>query len=130
MRFGQRIALIYVVRTLLIPLGVVNAESGGYNDGAFSGTSEYTRWGDVRVQVTIVDGQLVDIVEIQMPNDRKSAQINRAAVPVLEAQAIAAQTADLDIVSGATYTSQAYEASLQAALDQAVIAEQTDRVET
>ena len=112
------------------PLGGVNAESGGYNDGAFSGTAEYTRWGDVRVEVTIVDGQLVDIIEIQMPNDRKSAQINRTAVPVLEAQAIAAQTADLDIVSGATYTSQAYEASLQAALDQAAIAEQTDRVET
>ena len=58
----------------------------------------------------------------RMPNDRISKRLNRRAEVILEAQAITIQEADLDIVSGATYTSQTYEASLQAALDQAAIA--------
>ncbi len=90
-----------------------------YRDGSWLGTAEPTRWGDVQVQVTTDNGQLVDITVIQIPNDRRSTSINNAAAPILKAQAIAVQGADLDIVSGATYTSQNYAASLQAALDQA-----------
>ena len=93
-------------------------------DGVWSGTAEYTEWGDVQVEATIAGGQLVDVTVVQVPSDRHSARINDSATPVLEAQAIDLQSADLDIVSGATYTSRTYAASLQAALDEAQLAQQ------
>ena len=93
-----------------------------YADGVYLGTAEYTEWGDVQVQVTISDGAIVEVAAVDYPTGRKSSSINGRAVPVLEADAIAVQGADLDIVSGATYTSRTYADSLQAALDQAAIA--------
>jgi len=98
------------------------ADSPGYTDGAYLGTPEYTEWGDVQVQVTISDRAIVDVAAVQYPTDRKSGAINGQALPLLEAEAIALQSADLDIVSGATYTSRTYADSLQAALDQAALA--------
>ena len=100
----------------------VTAAPSGSADGVFLGTAEYTEWGDVQVQVTISDGAIVDIAAIQYPTGRKSSDINSQAIPMLEANAIAVQSADLDIVSGATYTSRTYADSLQAALDQAALA--------
>ncbi len=95
------------------------ALAAGYRDGTWLGEAEYTKWGDVQVQVLIEGGEVADIVMVQVPNDRKSTSINNVATPILEGQAIAIQGADLDIVSGATYTSRTYAASLQSALDQA-----------
>lgn len=94
-------------------------EVGRYTDGVWVGTAESTEWGDVQVQVTVSGGDIVDVDALQVPDDRKSSSINDRAVPTLEAQAIAIQGADLDIVSGATYTSRTYASSLQAALDEA-----------
>ena len=88
-------------------------------DGTWTGPAEFTRWGNVQVQVTIAGGKIVDVTALQIPSDRKSGSINGRAQPILEAEAIAQQGADLDIVSGATYTSRTYAASLQAALDAA-----------
>jgi uncharacterized protein with FMN-binding domain len=88
-------------------------------DGVWTGTAEYTRWGYIQVQATVKKGRLVDVTTIQTPTDRKSAGINAYAQPILEAEAVAQQGANLDAVSGATYTSRTYTASLQAALDQA-----------
>jgi uncharacterized protein with FMN-binding domain len=96
-----------------------------YADGVYTGTAEFTRWGDVQVQVTIANGQIVEVATVQSPGDRKSVAINNRAQPVLEAEAIAAQSADIDAVSGATYTSRTYQASLQSALDQAAQAAQS-----
>ena len=90
-------------------------------DGTFPGTVEFTRWGDVQVEVTVSDGEIVDIVPVELPSGGRSSAINAQAEPLLEAQAIATQGADIDIVSGATYTSLAYADSLQAALDQAAV---------
>ena len=90
-----------------------------YDDGTYVGTAEYTEWGDVQVEVTVSGGEIVDVAVLQVPNDRRSQRINDAATPQLEAQAVAIQGADLDVVSGATYTSRTYATSLQAALDQA-----------
>lgn len=101
----------------------VAVEVSGYADGAYLGTSEYTEWGDVQVQVTISNGAIVEVVAVEYPTDRKSRSINGRAVPMLEAQAVALQSAELDVVSGATYTSRTYADSLQAALDQAALAE-------
>jgi len=92
-------------------------------DGVYMGTAEYTEWGDVQVEVAMSGGEIVDVVAVQIPAGRKSSSINDRAEPMLEAQAIEIQAADLDIVSGATYTSITYADSLQAALDQAALAE-------
>jgi uncharacterized protein with FMN-binding domain len=92
-------------------------------DGVYLGGAEYTMWGDVQVEVTVSSGKIVDVVAVQIPGGRLSTAINDQAEPLLEAQAIEIQAADLDIVSGATYTSIAYAGSLQAALDQAAFAE-------
>jgi uncharacterized protein with FMN-binding domain len=97
-------------------------EVSGFADGEFLGTAEYTEWGDVQVQVTISDGAIVDVEAIQYPTGHKSSDINSQAIPMLEANAVALQDADVDIVSGATYTSHTYADSLQAALDQAAMA--------
>ena len=80
-----------------------------------------TRFGPVQVEVVIADGQLTDVVALQLPSGRRSGQISSYAEPVLREEALQAQSASIDIVSGATYTSDAYGQSLQAALDQAGI---------
>jgi len=96
--------------------------TSGFADGVFVGAAEYTEWGNVQVEVRLVDGRIVDIEAIAIPSGRRSTQINDRAEPILEADAIALQASDLDIVSGATYTSITYADSLQAALDAAALA--------
>jgi uncharacterized protein with FMN-binding domain len=77
-----------------------------------------TRWGAVQVEVTLDGSQLLDVTALQLPGgDRRSSQISSYAEPVLRTQALAAQGASIDGISGATYTSIAYARSLQAALD-------------
>ncbi|MCA1845943.1 MAG: FMN-binding protein [Actinobacteria bacterium] len=98
-----------------------------YADGTWTGAAEWTRWGYVQVQVTVKNGKLSDVTALQSPNDGRSRSINSRAQPVLEQEAIAAQSADIDMVSGATYTSRTYSASLQAALDKAAQAVTTAR---
>jgi hypothetical protein len=79
-----------------------------------------TRWGSVQVAVTLESGQITDVQALQLPDgDRRSASISQRAEPVLRSQALSAQGADIDGISGATYTSIAYARSLQAALDSA-----------
>ena len=78
-----------------------------------------TRYGPVQVEIVVADGQLQDVVAIQLPTGRRSGQISNAAAPILREEALQAQSASIDTVSGATYTSDAYAQSLQAALDQA-----------
>ena len=79
-----------------------------------------TRFGPVQVQVTIANGKVTDVTALELPFDRsRSAQISQYAEPILRSEALQAQTAQIDLVSGATYTSDAYTQSLQAALDQA-----------
>lgn len=79
-----------------------------------------TRFGPVQVAVVVADGILVDVVALQLPSgDRESGQISEYAAPRLEEMALAAQSAEIDVISGATFTSQAYAESLQAALDEA-----------
>jgi uncharacterized protein with FMN-binding domain len=90
-----------------------------YADGTYTGTAQWTRWGYVQVRVTIEGGRIVATDEVQAPDDGRSRAINGRAQPILESEAVAAQSADIDGVSGATFTSETYRASLQAALDQA-----------
>src|SRR5207248_9073523 len=95
-------------------------KSSGTTDGTFTGPVVVNRYGPVQVRVTISGGQLVDVTAVQLPQDRsRSAAISNAAAPILRREVLAAHGADIDTVSGATYTSQGYAQSLQAALDAA-----------
>jgi uncharacterized protein with FMN-binding domain len=77
-----------------------------------------TRYGDVQVQITVAGTRLVDTQALRLPSDRaRSARISQAAGPQLRQEALQAQSAHIDAVSGASYTSAAYAESLQGALD-------------
>jgi uncharacterized protein with FMN-binding domain len=78
-----------------------------------------TRYGGIQVEIVVANGQVQDVIAIQLPTGRRSGQISDAAAPILREEALQAQSASIDTVSGATYTSDAYAQSLQAALDQA-----------
>jgi len=78
------------------------------------------RYGDVQVEVVVRDGQLQDVESLELPSDRQRSQyINSIAGPELRQEALQARSANIDVISGATYTSQSYAQSLQSALDQA-----------
>jgi uncharacterized protein with FMN-binding domain len=94
-----------------------------YADGTYAGAAVNEPWGTFEVQVTISGGQITDVSLAAAPRDRHSSSINSQAVPILTEEAIAAQSANIDMLSGATWTSQSYITSLQAALDGALAAE-------
>ncbi len=94
--------------------------TSGYADGTVTGDVVSTRFGDVQVQVTISGGQVTEVTALSLPSrDGHSRRISQAAEPILREEALTAQTASIDLLSGATYTSEAYAESLQSALDQA-----------
>ncbi|MBK4346685.1 FMN-binding protein [Lacisediminihabitans sp. G11-30] len=89
-------------------------------DGTFTGSRQTTRFGDVQVAITVSGGAITDVsTPVLSGNEARSDQINNQAAPILRSEALAAQSAQIDSVSGATYTSDAYISSLQSALDQA-----------
>ncbi len=90
-----------------------------YADGTWTGEAVDEPWGTFQVEVTVADGQIVDVSLLESPQDRHSSRINQQAVPILTQEAIAAQSASIDMLSGATWTSESYITSLQAALDDA-----------
>lgn len=94
-----------------------------YADGTYSGASIGEPWGTFKVQVTISGGQITDVSLVSEPRDRHSSSINSQAVPMLTEEAISAQSSNIDMLSGATWTSDSYINSLQAALDDAAAAQ-------
>lgn len=77
-----------------------------------------TRFGDVQVRVSVAGTRIVDVQPIRMPFDHeRSARISDEAGPMLRSEVLQAQSARINIISGATYTSDAYATSLQGALD-------------
>ena len=85
-----------------------------------NGASVGTQYGPVQVQLTLRGGRVIRSQAINFPNDSsQSQQINSQAVPILDAEARQAQSARIDTVSGATYTSAGYQQSMQSALDAA-----------
>lgn len=86
----------------------------------YSGDTVQTRWGPVQVQITVEAGRISAADVLQVPSENpKDQMINGYAVPVLNDEAVQAQSADIDMVSGATVTSEGYVRSLQSAIDQA-----------
>jgi uncharacterized protein with FMN-binding domain len=88
--------------------------------GTFDGDAVVTRFGVVQVRVTVAGGRITSVEALQVPDrDQHDVVINTRAVPILNAEAVAEQSADVDLVSGATLTSQGYLQSLQSAIDRA-----------
>ena len=101
-----------------------NASSGsGSSDiKTYTGSVAQTRWGPVQVKITVQSGKITKVTVLQQPNGNpKDAEINSYALPILINETTHTQSADIDMVSGATVTSQGYVQSLQAALDEAGI---------
>jgi uncharacterized protein with FMN-binding domain len=89
-------------------------------DGVYVGPAADAYWGLIKVRATISGGQLVTVDILQYPSDRQTSRsINRRALPILKTEVIQAQSARVNIVSGATLTSQAYRKSLAGALSKA-----------
>ncbi|MFE3876472.1 FMN-binding protein [Kitasatospora sp. NPDC059146] len=85
-----------------------------------SGDTINTRYGPVQVQVTLAGSRITGVDVVKYPTeDRRDREINADALPTLNQEAISAQNAQIDAVSGATYTSDGYIRSLQSALDRA-----------
>jgi uncharacterized protein with FMN-binding domain len=83
-----------------------------------TGDSVQTRYGPVQVRITVKNGKLTDVKAVTYPQENpRDQEINSYAVPQLNRETLAAQSAHIDAVSGATYTSQGYQQSLQSALD-------------
>ncbi|UUL76936.1 FMN-binding protein [Pseudarthrobacter sp. Fe7] len=94
--------------------------SGTSASGTYRGNSVQTRFGPVQVQITVANGRITDVTALQLTNtDGKSIQISNRAAPLLRSKVLAAQSANVQTVSGATITSDAYLTSLQAAIDAA-----------
>ncbi|HEY1421291.1 MAG TPA: FMN-binding protein [Candidatus Dormibacteraeota bacterium] len=88
--------------------------------GTFTGADFPNRFGDVQVRLVITNGKISDVQAIQLPQDRQeSAYISQVAGPMLRDEVLQAQSARIDIISGATYTSQSYAQSTESALQQA-----------
>lgn len=86
----------------------------------YTGSTSQTPYGPVQVQITVTAGKLTAVTPVQLPNGNGyDQQVDTIAVPYLAQEALTAQSAHIDSVSGATYTSNGYTASLQSALDAA-----------
>jgi uncharacterized protein with FMN-binding domain len=87
--------------------------------GTITGPVVETRYGPVQLQAKFDAGKITDVQALQLPTDRRlSAQISQYVAPILRSEALQAQSPQIDIVSGATYTSDGYAQSIQAILDQ------------
>ena len=82
-----------------------------------NGGAANTRYGAVQVQIVVKSGHLTAVRAVSYATEGRSGEINASAIPQLEAAALRAQSAGIDTVSGATYTSGGFKESLQSALD-------------
>jgi uncharacterized protein with FMN-binding domain len=87
--------------------------------GVFTGPTTEMEYGPVQVAIDVRGGKITDIKALQYPVDRPRSQfINSQAVPLLRSEVLQAQSANINLISGATFTSQAFATSLQAAIEQ------------
>ncbi len=97
-----------------------SASPGAAGTSTVAGDAVDTRYGPVQVQITLANGKVTAADVLQVPKQSRNDQmINSRAVPILDAEAVSAQSAKVDAVSGATVTSDGYAESLQSAIDKA-----------
>lgn len=95
--------------------------SGQYKNGQYTGDSVDANYGNVQVKAIIANGKITDVQFLDYPHDRSTSQrINSFAMPQLISEAIQAQSANVDAITGASFTSAAFIESLQSALNKAV----------
>jgi uncharacterized protein with FMN-binding domain len=95
-------------------------QMGQYKDGTYTGSVADAVYGQLQVVATISGGMITNITWPVYPNNPgHTSQVSATALPALEQEAIAAQSANVNIVSGATQDSEAFQQSLAAALAQA-----------
>ena len=87
-------------------------------NGTFTGPSINVNYGNVQVKITVVNGRITDAVAVVAPSGKNDRYTNMA-VPILKAQTLKAQSANIQGASGASYTSYGWHTSLQGALAQA-----------
>ena len=115
-----QVATATVPQITLASAPVAAQQSGKYKNGTYKGPVTDAYYGMVQVQANVANGQLASVKVLQYPNDRRTSRyINSQALPVLKQEAIVAQSGDVDFVSGATLTSQAFVHSLNQAMAQA-----------
>lgn len=94
--------------------------TSGYKDGTFTGTVQDAFYGYVQVQVVVSGGKITAVNFLQHPNDNPTSQyINSQAMPLLQQEVIQAQSGNVNMISGASATSQAFLQSIADALSQA-----------
>lgn len=97
-----------------------NSMTGVYKNGTYTGSTEDAFYGFIQVQAVISGGKISDVIFLQYPNDNRTSRfINSQAMPMLKSEAIQAQNANVDIISGASDSSAAFQRSLSNALSQA-----------
>lgn len=100
--------------------GKAGTSSGSSASGTFAGQTVQTRFGDVQVQITVKSGKITEVTALHLTDaEMRSQMISATAAPILRSEVLQAQSANVQTVSGATVTSDAYLTSLQAALDAA-----------
>ncbi|WP_425953433.1 FMN-binding protein [Xylanimonas sp. McL0601] len=102
------------------PVNTPAQPASGLKDGTYTGTRQDTPYGPVRVSVTISGGKVTAATATDYPNtSRRDLAINNYAIPQLQSESAGTTNGQIDMVSGATYTSNGYIGSLQDAIDQA-----------
>lgn len=96
------------------------AKPTGFKNGSFNGQAFSNNYGLVQVELVVSGGRITDVKPLQYPTDNpQSSYINSQAVPLLRQEVLQAQSSQIDVISGATFTSDAFYQSLQTALAQA-----------
>jgi uncharacterized protein with FMN-binding domain len=99
---------------------ITPTSSGKFKNGTYIGSVEDAFYGNIQVQVVVSGGKITDVIFLDHPQDnRTSISINSQAMPMLKAEAISAQSANVDTISGASDSSMAFQKSLASALSQA-----------
>ncbi|MDT2731381.1 FMN-binding protein [Streptococcus parauberis] len=97
-----------------------SSQSSSMKDGTYTGASTGTEWGDVQLQIKVAGGKISKITVLAHPDtEDRSLMINQQALPVYKEEALAAQSATINQVSGATETYKGFTGSLQDAINQA-----------
>ncbi|MBU6371059.1 MAG: FMN-binding protein [Patescibacteria group bacterium] len=94
----------------------MNANAGMYKNGTYTGSVEDAYFGNVQVAAIISGGKLADVQFLSYPNYGHSLSVSKMSMPILKSEAIKAQSAEVDTVSGATQMSDAFSQSLASAL--------------
>jgi len=108
------------VESTVAPTPQPTIAPGKYKNGTYTGSVADAFYGNIQVQAVISGGKITDVIFLQFPNDNRTSQyVNSQADPMLKQEAIQVQSAQVDTISGASASSQAFRQSLADALSQA-----------